>query len=52
MYVKTLSGMYVDLKHPKNEINLHPDIVLKEIPLTSEQCLAFIEELTSLEVAC
>lgn len=51
-YAKTPGGMYVDLKHPKNEINLHPDIVLKEIPMTSEQWLAFIEELTSLEVTC
>lgn len=51
-YAKTPGGMYADLKHPKNEINLHPDILLKEIPLTSEQWLAFIEELTSLEVAC
>lgn len=51
-YAKTQGGMYVDLKQPKNEINMYPDIVLKEIPLTSEQWLAFVEELTSLEVAC
>lgn len=51
-YAKTQGGMYVDLKHPKNEINLSSDIVLKEIPLTSEQWLAFIEELTALEITC
>lgn len=43
-YAKTPGGMYVDLKHTKNEINLYPHIVLKEIPLTSEQWLAFIED--------
>jgi len=51
-YAKTPGGMYADLKHPKNEINLHPDIVLKEIHLTSEQWFPFIGELTSLEIAC
>lgn len=49
-YAKTPGGMYADLKHPKNEINTHPDIIVKEIHLTSEQWLAFIEELSSLEV--
>lgn len=44
--------MYADLKHPKNEINLNPNIIVKEIPLTSEQWFDFIQELTSLEVAC
>lgn len=47
-----LESFYADLKHPKNERNLHPNIVLKEIPLTSEKWLAFVEELISLEVAC
>lgn len=51
-YAKTPGGMYVDLKHPKNEINFHPDIILKEIPLTSEQWLAFIDEISALEIAC
>ncbi len=32
-YAKTPGGMYVDLKHPKNEINFRPDIFLKEIHL-------------------
>ncbi|GFZ30101.1 hypothetical protein CSC2_06270 [Clostridium zeae] len=51
-YAKAPGGMYADLKHPKNEINMHLDIALKEIPLISEQWLAFMEELTSLEIAC
>lgn len=51
-YAKTPGGLYVDLKDPKNETNLHPSVELKEIPLTSEEWLAFIKELTSLEVAC
>jgi hypothetical protein len=51
-YAKTPGGMFVDLKHPRSEINRHPDILLKEIPLTSDQWLEFIEELTSLEVDC
>jgi len=50
-YTKTPGGMCADLKHPKNDINFHPDILLKEIPLTSEQWLAFIEELVTLEIA-
>lgn len=36
-YAKTPGGMYDYLKHHKNEINLHQDIVLKEISLISEQ---------------
>jgi len=51
-YAKTPGGMYINLKNPKNEINLHPDVVLKEIPLISEHWLAFIEELTVLEISC
>jgi len=51
-YAKTLGGMYVDLKHPKNERNFHPDILSKETPLTAEQCISFIEETASLEVEC
>ena len=50
-YAKTPGGMYVDLKHPKNEINFRPDIFLKEIPLASEQWSAFIEDLSYLEIA-
>lgn len=49
-YAKTPSGMYVDLKHPQSEINFQPDILIKEIPLTSEQWLKFIKELNSLEI--
>lgn len=51
-YAKTPGGIYADLKHPKNDINFHPDILLKEIPLTSEQWLTFIEELVTLEIPC
>jgi hypothetical protein len=50
-YAKTPGGMFADLKHPKNEINFHPDILIKEIPLTSEQWLKFIEEISALEIA-
>lgn len=42
--------MYIDLKHPKNEINFQPDILIKEIPLTSEQWIKFIKELGILEI--
>lgn len=51
-YAKTPGGMSVDFKHPKNEVNFHPDIYLKEIPLASEQWIAFIEEIAALEVSC
>ena len=51
-YAETPGGTYADLKHPKNQINLNPNIIFKEIPLSPEQWLAFIEELTSLEVSC
>lgn len=44
--------MFVDLKHPKSDVNLNPDILLKEIHLTSEQWSDFIEELTTLEISC
>ena len=50
-YAKTSEGMFADLKHPKNEINFHPDILIKEISITSEQWFDFIEELVSLEIA-
>jgi len=50
-YAKTPGGLFADLKHPKNEINFHPDILIKEIPLTSEQWLKFIEEISALEIA-
>ncbi len=49
-YAKTPGGMYVDLKHPKNEINFRPDFFLKEIPLASEHWNVFIEDLSSLEI--
>lgn len=49
-YAETPGGMFVDLKHPKDEINFHPNIILKEIPLTSEQWFAFIEEINILKV--
>lgn len=50
-YAKTPGGMFADLKHPKNEINFHPDILIKEMPLTSEQWLKFKEEISALEIA-
>jgi hypothetical protein len=50
-YAKTPGGMFVDLKHPRSEINRHPEVLFKEIPLTLGQWLDFIEELTSLEIA-
>ena len=51
-YATTPGGMHVDLKQPKSELNLNPHMVFKEIPLTSKKWLAFIEELTSLKLAC
>jgi len=51
-YAKTPGGMYVDLKNPKNETNLHPEIRLKEISLSEEQWMPFVEEIASLEVEC
>lgn len=50
-YAETPGGMSVDLKHPKNEINLYPDIILREIPLTEELWNDFIKEITALEIA-
>lgn len=35
-YAKTPGGLYADLKHPKNDINFHPEILFKEIPLSPE----------------
>jgi len=49
-YAKTPGGRYADLKHPNNEINLDTDIKIKEIPLTLEQWLQFVKELTALEL--
>ena len=51
-YAETPGGMFVDLKHPQSDVNLNPDILLKEIPLTSEQWCEFIKELTALEIGC
>lgn len=51
-YAKTQGGMYVDLKHPKNPINFHPEVLLKEIPLPSEKWLSFIKDLSTLEIPC
>lgn len=51
-YAETPGGMFIDLKHPKSDINLNPDFILKEIPLTSEQWFDFIEDLTTLEISC
>lgn len=50
-YARTPGGMFADLKHPKNEINFHPDILIKEIPIAANQWIEFAEELTSLEIA-
>lgn len=50
-YAKTQGGMFADLKHPKSEINLHPDILIKEIPLTSEQWGILLDELSALQIA-
>ncbi len=41
-----------DLKHPKNDINFHPEILLKDKPLSPEQWITFIEEIDALEVPC
>jgi len=49
-YAKTTGGLTVDLKHPKNEVNFRPGILLKEIPLQPEQWFDFTEELSSLEI--
>ncbi|MBU3160641.1 hypothetical protein KPL37_12885 [Clostridium frigoris] len=51
-YAETSGGMFVDLKHPKSDVNLNPDILLKEIPLSSEQWFDFIKALTTLEISC
>ncbi|SCY24468.1 hypothetical protein SAMN03080606_01112 [Alkaliphilus peptidifermentans DSM 18978] len=51
-YAKTPGGMAADLKHPKNEINFHPDILLKEVPLPPEQWITFTEEIAALDVSC
>lgn len=51
-YAKTEGGIHPDLKPPKKEVNFHPDITLKEIPLTQQQWIAFIEEIAILEVDC
>lgn len=49
-YAKTPGGRFADLKHPNNPINLDTDIKIKEIPLSSEQWITFVEELTALEL--
>lgn len=51
MYAKTPGGISVDLKHPKSEVNFHPDILLKEISLIQEQWIAFAEEISTLDVS-
>lgn len=43
--------MSADLKHPKNDINFHPDILIKEIPMIANQWIELTEELASLEIA-
>lgn len=40
------------IKHPKNNINFHPEILIKEIPLGSKEWFNFISELSDLEIAC
>lgn len=49
-YAQVPSGISVDLKHPRSEINFQQDVLIKEIPLTPEQWLTFIKELSSLEI--
>lgn len=49
-YAKAPGGIYVDLKLPKNEMYLYPEILLKEIPLTDENWINFLEELAALDI--
>lgn len=49
-YAKAHGGIYVDLKDPKNEMDLNPDILIKEISLKPEEWFGFIEELKSVEI--
>lgn len=50
-YASTPGGLSADLKHLQSDINLNPGIVIKKIPVTSEQWDALTNELTSLEIA-